>query len=123
MIRRFFSSAVVRSRRPRISASSSGSAWNGSVLGSPLFVSSMRIVAVALKGSQVGVYSLPLLHVNPADTPQEGSGFVLAVERGECSDDDATALDEPRDGPVKHGGEAPGAVGDEGDFVGHGRAA
>jgi hypothetical protein len=55
--------------------------------------------------------------------PQPSQGFVLVVERGERGDEDPAALDEARDGKSQHGGEAAGAVGDEGDFVGHARVA
>lgn len=48
--------------------------------------------------------------------------FVLMVERGEGGDENAAALDVAGGGLAQDDGEAAGAVGDDGDFAGHGRA-
>lgn len=76
---------------------------------------------MALQGLKVPGHPLPLLHVNAPEPAKESVGFVLAVERGECRDEDAAAVDVAGGGLAQDDSEAAAAVDDEGD-VDHGRA-
>ena len=74
---------------------------------------------MSLEGLKVPGHTLPCLHFDAPEPAQEGQGLGFALERGEGGDQDGAALDGARCGLAQEGGEAAGAVGDEGDFVGH----